>query len=90
MTGWAGGRRARAVAKLGEAERTDAAVEGLAAVPSADIDAVLLLEAALRHHQAGIGGIGPVSGDLAARLRACVGGRRGNDAGGESQKAEKS
>jgi len=31
VTGWAGGRRARAVAKLGEAERTDAAVEGLAA-----------------------------------------------------------
>jgi hypothetical protein len=63
------------------------AVEDLAAVPRTEIDAILLLKAALRHHEAGIGGIGPIGGDLAARLRAAVGSRRGD--GGEGHEAEK-
>jgi hypothetical protein len=55
-------------------------VEDLAAFPSTDIDALLLLKAALRHRQAGIGGIGPIGGDLAARLWTGVGSRRNRDA----------
>jgi hypothetical protein len=65
------------------------AVEDLAAVPSTDIDAVLLLKAAPRHHKAGIGDVGPIGGDFDARLRAAVGSRRSNDASEEGQKAEK-
>jgi hypothetical protein len=72
-----------------EAQPGVGSVDDLAAVTTGDIDAVLLLQAAPRHHQAGVCDIGPIGGDLAARLRAGVGGRRGNRAGRESQKAEK-
>jgi hypothetical protein len=57
--------------------------------PSRHVDTVFLLEAGLRHHEARIGDVGPVGGDLAARLWAGVGSRAGEGADEGAQKTEK-
>ena len=53
------------------------AVEDLGAVADGQVDAIFALQAAARHHDAGIGDVRPVGGNGGIASRATIGGRGG-------------